>query len=87
MGLARVFDRRLEFALKDAKEILLVVRGENKVKGYQDKPQSHKKRSKPKKSIEEIVTHIDLLDNIVEEGQELITLRALGNTGISYLRL
>ena len=44
MGLARVFDRRLEFALKDAKEILLVVRGENKVKGYQDKPQSHKKR-------------------------------------------
>ena len=74
MGLARVFDKAIDCALKEAKEILLIIKGENKIKVH---VQNTKKQ--PKRSIEEIVACIDLRDVPVEEDKEFIALRALGN--------
>ncbi len=76
VGLARIFGRVLELALKEAKEILLVVRGESKVRLYaksetrnnhkSGKIRNNNKRSSQgvestKRAIEEIVAEIDLL--------------------------
>jgi len=70
LGLSRVYDRILELAIKDAKEILLVLRGENKANLFNIDSEykvhsQKKKKSAPeisdKQNIEEIVACIDLL--------------------------
>ena len=78
MGASRLFDRKLELAIREAKEILLIVRGGNKVR---HKPKSHKAKKSTNhaeqaaKSIEEIVACIDLAKSdftSVAEGDECL---------------